>query len=134
MIYSLLVIQPLVPPSSPARVRVRTSLPADLHDDSPIRIRPGERVTLTGEAGADFPAFVQIATADGGSGWVPSRYLSTDRPQATVLTGYDTTVLHVAAGDLLTLLADDHESGWAWCADDEGREGWVPYAILDGEG
>ena len=116
--------------TAPSRVRATADLPADLHDDAPIQIAPGEVVTLIGESEGDFPAFVQVATASGGSGWVPSRHLSADRPMATVLTAYDTAVLHVAAGDLLTLLADDHESGWAWCADDRGREGWVPYSIL----
>jgi len=117
--------------TDPRLVRAVAELPTEYHDDSPITIRPGEALTVTGDSESDFPAFVPVRTAGGGSGWVPSRHLSPDRPLATVVTAYDTTVLHVTAGQVLTLLAEDRDSGWAWCADERGREGWVPYRLLD---
>jgi hypothetical protein len=55
-------------------------------DRAPLRVSPGQRVTV-GEHDTHWPAFVFV-TADNGSGWVPSRYLA---PDGTVLTPYDTT-------------------------------------------
>ena len=83
-----------------------------------------------GERDTEWPAFVFVTTA-AGSGWVPERYLSGDRPRARVLRGYSTLELPVTAGALLTLVEDDPESGWSWCTDGVGRSGWVPHAVLE---
>lgn len=95
-------------------------------DRAPLRVSPGQRVTV-GEHDTHWPAFVFV-TADNGSGWVPSRYLG---PDGTVLTPYDTTELPTVAGDLLTVLARDDESGWLWVRAAEGREGWVPIDTVE---
>ncbi len=100
----------------------------EIPDRAPFRITPGDRVTV-GEQDTEWPAFVMVMSLTG-EGWVPSRHLSVDRPIATVTTAYDTQELPASAGDVLALLADDPESGWAWCRDDAGREGWVPHRAL----
>jgi hypothetical protein len=51
-----------------------------------------------------------------------------------VKTAYDTTELPTKAGDVLDVLAEDHESGWLWCRPSDGREGWVPARTLDASG
>jgi len=41
----------------------------------------------------------------------------------------------VAAGDVVAVgRADEEFPGWVWCADPQGREGWMPEAFLDRSG
>lgn len=94
-----------------------------------ISLRPGEAV-LARRLPSPWPAFSWVETETGG-GWVPTRYLSAPEGPATVMTAYDTTELPVRAGDPLTILVPDPESGWSWCRDARGREGWVPDQALD---
>ena len=99
-------------------------------DVAPIKVVPGERVTVTAPSGGDFPAFVCVATASGGTGWVPERFLSAERPNAVVVEPYDTTVLMPTVGDRVEVLHDDAESGWSWCRGSNGAEGWVANRTL----
>ena len=88
-------------------------------------------MTVTDETAEHWTAFVHVRTADGGSGWVPTRYLSSGAPgPATVLTPYDTTELATQAGDELEILVRDDESEWHWCRNVDGAEGWVPVETL----
>ncbi|WP_198939474.1 MULTISPECIES: SH3 domain-containing protein [Pseudofrankia] len=92
---------------------------------APLRVDVGDRVEVGGRD-TDWPAFVFVTTARG-SGWVPGRHLSgTAAGPATVVTPYDTTELPTEVGQALDVLAEDPESGWLWCRDTSGREGWVP--------
>ena len=84
----------------------------------------GEPVTV-GEHDTDWPAFVFVQS-ERGEGWVPSLHLSSDAGAAVAMAGYDTTELATSGGDHLTVLKRDDESGWLWCRDDAGQEGWVP--------
>lgn len=99
----------------------------EIPERAPIRISPGDRVEV-GERDTTWPSFVFITTA-AGSGWVPERHLTGDRPTATVLSSYDTQELPVSAGERLTLIEDDAASGWSWCRNAAGRAGWVPHDI-----
>ncbi len=101
----------------------------EIPNRAPLQIEPGEVVSV-GERDTTWPAFVFV-TAAGGSGWVPARHLSAGSGPATVLTTYDTTELPVEAGDTVTVLRRDDESGWLWCRAESGREGWVPLRILE---
>lgn len=94
----------------------------------PIRIVPGDLVEV-GERDTRWPRFVFVTTSTG-SGWVPERHLSQDRPTATVISSYDTQELPVRAGERLTVLDDDVESGWSWCRNSTGNVGWVPHDVL----
>ncbi|WP_116951571.1 SH3 domain-containing protein [Jiangella endophytica] len=93
-----------------------------------IQVVPGDVVEV-GERDTTWPAFVFVTTASG-SGWVPERLLSDDRPRATVVHGYDTQELPVAAGEELTVTQDDPGSAWSWCVNSAGRAGWVPHSVL----
>ncbi|MCL1900255.1 MAG: hypothetical protein FWG11_07085 [Promicromonosporaceae bacterium] len=98
-------------------------------DSSSLRILPGEVVVVGRRTGADdgaWPAFVPIESARGEAGWVPERYLSAGRPEAMVTVECNTTELPAIAGEELELLVDDAESGWSWCRNASGREGWIP--------
>ena len=96
---------------------------------APLRVHPGEVVSV-GERDTEWPAFVFV-TASSGSGWIPARHLSADSGPAVVLAAYDTTELAVSEGDTVTLVERDDESGWWWCRDDHGGEGWVPRAAFE---
>jgi hypothetical protein len=47
------------------------------------------------------------------------------------VTQYDTTELAVDAGDILTVIDRDDESGWWWCEAEPGSVGWIPVEILE---
>ena len=108
---------------------VRAAKAHEIPARAPLQLTAGQRVTA-GQRDTHWPAFVFV-TADNGSGWVPSRYLDAAPGPATVLTPYDTTELPTAAGDLLTVITVDEESGWLWCRAASGREGWVPADTVD---
>lgn len=106
-----------------------------LHDHEvpgrpPIRLAVGDPVTV-GARDTQWPAFVLVTTPTG-EGWVPARYLTAASKGAAMATAYDTTELAVVAGDEVTVLDKDEESGWWWCRSDGGGEGWVPAAAFGG--
>ena len=104
----------------------------EIPDRAPIRIAPGDEVTV-GERDTEWPAFVFITTP-GGTGWVPARHLSRPSGRAVVITAYDTTELPTQVGDVLEILTEDLVSGWLWCRSGTGREGWVPVRTLEAGG
>lgn len=91
----------------------------------PIQVRPGDRVQVH-ERDDEWPAFVKVTTSAGGSGWVPSRYLSAGEGSATVITPYNTQEVAGLPGEVLTAVERDDESGWLWCRNAQGQEGWIP--------
>jgi Variant SH3 domain len=97
----------------------------------PIRLTAGERVS-TGNLDPTWPAFRWCVNTDGDGGWIPDRYLKrVSNRVAVAAREYDTTELATSAGDVLRVLEADDESGWLWCADRAGREGWVPAASVE---
>jgi SH3-like domain-containing protein len=94
-----------------------------------IRVAAGQRVEV-GDRDTTWPAFVFV-TADGGSGWVPARYVDVGSRPAVMLAAYDTAELSTTAGELLTVLAVDDLSGWTWVRNARGREGWVPSDTIE---
>jgi SH3-like domain-containing protein len=95
----------------------------------PLSLASGDVVTV-GRRDSDWPAFVFV-TAAGGSGWVPSRYLSADAGRAVVETPYNTTELATRSGEILEVVERDDESGWLWCRSTDGHEGWVPNRTVE---
>ncbi|REK11842.1 MAG: hypothetical protein DWQ40_11875 [Actinobacteria bacterium] len=95
----------------------------------PIQLAVGEVVEV-GERDTEWPEFVKVNTKSG-SGWVPARHLSAEKGQARVIIPYDTTELATVQGEELVVLKRDRISGWTWCQNSEGREGWVPDRTLD---
>jgi hypothetical protein len=96
---------------------------------APLQVAVGERVSV-GERDTEWPAFVFV-TGTQGEGWVPRRHLSGDSGEATVLVAYDTTELPVDVGDEVEVIERDDPSGWWWCRNAAGEEGWVPVAALE---
>jgi SH3-like domain-containing protein len=95
----------------------------------PLSLASGDVVTV-GRRDSDWPAFVFVTTA-GGSGWMPSRYLSADTGRAVVETPYNTTELATTSGEILEVVDRDDESGWLWCRSTDGHEGWVPNRTVE---
>lgn len=107
------------------RSRILNDHLASVH--SPFIARAGDRVHIHG--GVDDDPFV-LVTSPTGTGRIPSRYLSAERPDATVLFSYDTTQLPVGAGDIVTVIVDDPANEQSWCRDRRGGAGWVPHAAF----
>jgi hypothetical protein len=84
---------------------------------------------MVGERDTEWPEFVFV-TASHGTGWVPARHLSSDHGAAVVEAAYDTTELPVAAGEEVTVFERDDASGWWWCRNGDGSEGWVPTRVF----
>jgi hypothetical protein len=98
--------------------------PHEIPDRAPIRVAPGDWVSV-GERDTTWLAFVFVSTGEG-DGWVPARHLDGNE----VITPYDTTELPTIAGERLDVLRRDDESGWLWCRNQGGREGWVPISTV----
>lgn len=95
----------------------------------PLRLEVGDPVEV-GERDTTWPEFVFVS-AGHGEGWVPARHLSADHGPATVEESYDTTELPTTEGEVLEVIRRDDLSGWLWCRNPSGREGWVPINTLD---
>lgn len=111
---------------------MRTVLTADhrIPDRAPLTIWPGDEVSI-GERDTEWTAFIFV-TGPRGAGWVPARHIDIHGATGTVLTAYNTTELPASDGETVEVLSDDRESGWAWCRNLSGREGWIPHRVLHG--
>lgn len=111
---------------------MRRVLTADheIPERPPLVVRAGD-VVQVGERDTEWPAFTFV-TASHGTGWVPARHIDIDGSIGVVRVGYDTTELPAASGDSVEVLEDDPESGWSWCRNADGREGWIPHRVLTG--
>ena len=112
--------------SGSAQVTVVTA--HQIPERAPIQIAPGDRVTV-GERDTTWPAFVFVTT-ERGNGWVPARHLEVNEGVALVNVAYDTTELPTSVGEPLDVLHRDDDSGWLFCRNGEGREGWVPVSTV----
>jgi hypothetical protein len=101
----------------------------EIPDRAPIRVAPGDVVEV-GKHDTTWPAFIFVTTPTG-QGWVPARHLEISGKSGVVRIGYDTTELETSAGETLEVLRRDDASGWHWCRNRVGREGWVPSDTLD---
>lgn len=95
---------------------------------SPIQVEAGD-VVRVGRTDSTWPAFVFVTT-DQGEGWIPARHLHVNGDVGVAVEAYDTTELAASAGETLEVLRRDDESGWLWCRDRSGQEGWVPVSAL----
>lgn len=101
----------------------------EIPERAPIRIEPGDVVEV-GQRDTTWPAFVFVTTPSG-EGWVPARHLDVGDSDGVVVDGYDTTELATSVGEVLSVLERDDESGWLWCRNQDGREGWVPASTVE---
>ena len=113
---------------STRKVRVIAAFPPNFFDgltQPPLVMRSGESLEVVEKEKSErWPAFVLVINEKGSRGWVPERYLERQGKKALAIRGYDTTTLDPLKGDVLTVLEEDRESGWLWCRDSNGKEGW----------
>lgn len=115
---------PQLPTPTSCRVRADHAVP----ERAPHRFEVGDPVSV-GTRDTEWPAFVFV-TAEQGSGWVPARKIDMAAATPTMRAAYDTQELPASEGDTVYLIRDDPESGWAWCRNADGREGWLPHRAL----
>ena len=100
-------------------------------DRPPLVVKAGDHVE-TGELSEEWSAFRWCVSDEGLGGWVPDRYLAPgSEREATVLHDYDTTELAAEAGEIVTVIEADEESGWLWCGGSSGRRGWLPISAVE---
>ena len=109
-------------------MRARTPQGHEIPSRPPLVVSEGESVAV-GDRDTTWPAFVFVVSS-WGEGWVPSRNLSADSGEAFVKVDYDTTELALVAGQEVSVLERDDESGWWWCRADDDSVGWVPVNAL----
>lgn len=108
---------------------MRVTSAHEVPERKPIEVRPGEVVEV-GRRDTTWPAFVFVTTGSG-EGWVPALHLEIEGSRGVVTEGYDTTELATSVGEILQVLKRDERSGWLWCRNQAGREGWVPRLVVD---
>jgi hypothetical protein len=115
--------------------RVTEAFPDDFFDGLSVPslvVKPGDRVTLTGEKGSGtWPTFVLVVDERGQRGWIPRDVLETGEGSATVTRRYDTTTLDPEPGEVLQVIEPDVENGWLWCRNAKGELGWFPINRLE---
>ena len=94
----------------------------------PITVRAGEPLLLSGrvEPWMDQPEWIWVWATDprGKSGWVPQTYILQQGDQASARYDYSARELDAGAGEIVRI--EREESGWYWCANHQGEQGWLP--------
>jgi hypothetical protein len=113
-------------PTSGRLCRVTADYRAQYSD--PISVRAGEALEVSGREDRwdDKPDWVWLWCTDprGKSGWMPQGYVELIGGQGRARRDYAATELSVSAGE--TVNAEQEESGWLWCTNQQGGSGWVP--------
>ncbi len=89
----------------------------------PLTLKAGDHVTV-GRRDTQWPGFVWCTDRAGQGGWVPDSILERQGEQGILRRDYDATELTAAVGEQLTVNLE--ESGWLWCTNARGQNGWIP--------
>lgn len=90
----------------------------------PIHFAAGDRV-LAGREDPTWPGWIWARTSDGNEGWAPLPCLEIGADGTAVARkAYTARELSMRRGDQLLSLRE--HSGWLWCRNQHGEEGWVP--------
>ncbi|MES2708794.1 MAG: SH3 domain-containing protein [Verrucomicrobiota bacterium] len=97
-------------------------------DRSPLTLVAGDTVTLGREDRA-WEGWVWATTEEGRGTYLPVNFLEeTGDGQARLREPFAALDLSVRKGDAVTCLRE--VSGWFWCRDAAGLEGWLPDYVL----
>lgn len=95
-----------------------------------LSVKEGEGVTV-GTRDEQWSEWIWCTNSSGLGGWLPASSLSSQKPGeiAIVQMAFDTRELTVSSGELFEGFGE--RSGWMWCRNDTGAEGWVPSDHLE---
>ena len=96
-------------------------------DRSPLHIEAGDVVNV-GPRDKSWPGWIWVSTADGRGSYVPEDILEIEGVTAKAHTAFSTRDLSVKQGQRVTALRE--VSGWLWCRNEAGDEGWLPEFVL----
>jgi hypothetical protein len=96
-------------------------------DRSPLILAAGDTVS-TGPRDKSWPGWIWVSTIDGRGSYVPEDILKIEGVTAKVITAFSTRDLSVKQGERVTALRE--VSGWLWCRNAAGDEGWLPEFVL----
>ena len=96
-------------------------------DRSPLALAAGD-VVSTGPRDKSWPGWIWVSTIDGRGSYVPEDILEIEGVTAIVRTAFSTRDLSVKQGEPITALRE--VSGWLWCRNAAGDEGWLPEFVL----
>jgi hypothetical protein len=96
-------------------------------DRSPLHIQAGDTVTV-GPRDKSWPGWIWVSTQDGRGSYVPEDILEMDGTRASIRTAFSARDLSVKSGEAVTALREI--SGWLWCRNASGEEGWLPEFVL----
>ena len=99
-------------------------------DRSPLHLAVGDVVAI-GPRDRSWPGWIWASTTDGRGSYVPEDILvvaenpgPNEHGQATVRVAFSARDLSVRHGELVHALRE--VSGWLWCRNEAGDEGWLP--------
>lgn len=98
--------------------------------DDPIAVVAGERVEVDPHKSTqtDLFGWLWCRASDGRQGWTPEAWLVGAGTTRTLRRDFNAIELTVNPGDTVALLFS--ESGFIWCRAADGREGWLPDAVI----
>ena len=96
-------------------------------DRSPLHLREGDTVT-TGPRDKSWPGWIWVSTGEGRGSYVPEEILAISGDSAKVVSAFSARDLSVKTGERVTALRV--VSGWLWCRNEGGEEGWLPEFVL----
>jgi hypothetical protein len=92
-----------------------------------LRLRTGDSVSVLSRE-SKWPGWLWCAKWNAGEAWVPEALLDISGDTAVALGDYDSTELDVSMGE--ALLVGRRQSGWVWCRNGRGCEGWLPESCV----
>ena len=99
----------------------------------PLLVKTGEKLKVEAKQTV-WSGWLWCTNQSDQSGWMPENYLVRQGNTGIARQDYDATELSVDIGE--ELIMGYEESGWIWCANQQGQHGWVPADHLEilGEG
>ena len=102
----------------------------DFHAEYPDHVILIAGITLTPiDKESEWPGWVWCVHESGVECWVPTAYLDQQGQAAVLVKDYNAKELSVTIGQQVSI--GTSVSGWYWCLDQAGEEGWVPQKNIE---
>ena len=96
--------------------------------EAPIEVQVGDKVSWV-EKESEWAGWVWcIHPTTKKEGWVPEKCLKKNGSEAEILKSYSAAELNAEPGEEFKVL--DEESGWYWCENKMGEQGWLPKELF----